>query len=193
MFDFSNNEVCSLENKPEPVKPKQLPPEHHNINLLSKLKKKEEVYHLANQDYTYEQAKCKCESYGGKLATKSQLIDAYNKGANWCTYGWTDKQSAYYPVQQCDWDIINGINERLPDKEKKYCGLPGINGGYFPNPILKFGVNCYGVKPEGELNKPKSPYCPPMNFSHWIYSFNCHVLCFNSPIIDSITETTSSW
>ena len=26
------------------------------------------------------------------------------------------------------------------------CGNPGINGGYFANPDLKFGVNCYGIK-----------------------------------------------
>ena len=162
--DFSNNEVCILENKPIPVTPKQLPPEQQKINILPSFEKKKEVYHLANQDYTYEQSKCKCESYGGRLATKAELIDAYNKGANWCTYGWTEKQTAYYPVQQCDWDKIHELNERLPEKEKKYCGLPGINGGYFANPSLKFGANCYGVKPPGELNKPKDPYCPPMNF-----------------------------
>ena len=28
------------------------------------------------------------------------------------------------------------------------CGNPGINGGYFANPDLKFGVNCYGIKPK---------------------------------------------
>ena len=26
------------------------------------------------------------------------------------------------------------------------CGRPGINGGYFDNPNLKLGVNCWGVK-----------------------------------------------
>jgi hypothetical protein len=164
MFDFSNNEVCILENKPIPVVPIKPPPEHLKLNLLPSLEKKKEVYHLSNQDYTYDQSKCKCESYGGRLATKSELIDSYNKGANWCTYGWTEKQTAYYPVQQCDWDKITQQNERLPDNAKKYCGLPGLNGGYFANPNLKFGVNCYGVKPEGEINKPKDPYCPPMNF-----------------------------
>jgi len=164
MTDFSNNEVCILERKPVPVKPKELPPEKQKINILPSLQKKKEVYHIANQDYTYDQSKCKCESYGGRLATKSELIDAYNNGANWCTYGWTEKQTAYYPVQQCDWDKIDAINKRLPKKQHTYCGLPGINGGYFANPTLKFGVNCYGVKPEGELNKQKKPYCPPMNF-----------------------------
>jgi hypothetical protein len=27
------------------------------------------------------------------------------------------------------------------------CGVPGVNGGYFDNPEIRFGVNCYGTKP----------------------------------------------
>ena len=27
------------------------------------------------------------------------------------------------------------------------CGVPGVNGGYFDNPEMRFGVNCYGAKP----------------------------------------------
>jgi hypothetical protein len=27
------------------------------------------------------------------------------------------------------------------------CGVPGINGGYFDNPEMRFGVTCYGKKP----------------------------------------------
>ena len=34
-------------------------------------------------------------------------------------------------------------------KTKFNCGKPGINGGYFDNPKLRFGINCYGIKPEG--------------------------------------------
>jgi len=160
LLDFSDNEVCTIET--EPVKEVSPPPPH--LDFLSLLENKKEVFHIANQDYTYEQSKCKCESYGGELATKSQIIDAYNNGAHWCTYGWSEKQSAYYPVQQCEFDKNKGINDRLPDNDKNYCGIPGINGGYFANPHLKFGVNCYGVKPKGEVIKEKSPYCPPMNF-----------------------------
>ena len=32
------------------------------------------------------------------------------------------------------------------------CGKPGINGGDFSDPKMKFGVNCYGVKPEPDEN-----------------------------------------
>jgi hypothetical protein len=125
---------------------------------------KEEVFHISNQDYTYDQAKCKCESYGAQLATKEQVTDAYNKGASWCTYGWTNGQYAYYPVQQCDWDKIEDENKHKPHAMRQHCGKPGMNGGYFSNPYIKFGVNCYGKKPKGEAVTAKKPYCPPMNF-----------------------------
>ena len=166
LFDFSNNEVCSQENEPdsEPIEATVLPPEKNPFDLLANFEKKSEVYHISNQDYTYEQAKCKCESYNGRLATKPEIIDAYNKGANWCTYGWTEKNTAYYPVQQCYWDKLKIENERLPEHAKKYCGMPGVNGGSFANNLIKFGANCFGVKPKGELNKEKKPFCPPMNF-----------------------------
>ncbi len=125
---------------------------------------KEEVFHISNQDYTYDQAKCKCESYGAKLATREQVIESYNKGASWCTYGWSNGQYAFYPVQQCDWDKIEEENKDLPPEKRQHCGKPGMNGGYFSNPYIRFGVNCYGVKPKGEAAVPKKPYCPPMNF-----------------------------
>lgn len=163
IFDFSSKDICLIENEPIPEKPKEIP-KKPIIDFIPEILPKKEVFHISNQDYTYEQSKCKCESYGGTLATKAQVTDSYNNGANWCNYGWTEGQTAYYPVQKCEYDKIQLANERLPEKEKKYCGVPGINGGYFPNPEIKFGVNCYGVKPDGELNKAKKPYCPPMNF-----------------------------
>ena len=161
IINFRDSDVCLIKDEPIPVKPVKTKSKPY-INIIPE--KKREVFHIANQDYTYDQAKCKCESYGAVLATKSQLTEAYNNGANWCTYGWNDSQSAYYPVQKCDYDKIQLENERLPDKEKKFCGVPGINGGFFPNPGIKFGVNCYGVKPEGQIASAKAPYCPPMNF-----------------------------
>jgi len=159
IFDFSDSNVCIHETDPTPPPPKT----ERALNILPIFDKKE-VYHIENQDYTYDQSKCKCESYGGKLATKSQITDSYNKGAHWCSYGWSEGQNAFYPVQQCAWDEINNKNENLPAHGKQFCGMPGINGGYFANPNLKFGVNCYGVKPKGNINKANKPYCPPMNF-----------------------------
>jgi hypothetical protein len=37
-------------------------------------------------------------------------------------------------------------------KKRTSCGRPGINGGYFDTRI-KFGVNCYGVKPKNRGGK----------------------------------------
>lgn len=121
-----------------------------------------EVFHIANQKYTYDQSRCKCAAYGAKLATKADLINAYNNGANWCTYGWSEDQTAYYPVQKCEWDKMMAENRRYGGNEKnskKYCGYPGINGGYFTNKDLRFGVNCYGIKPKNVMVRPKDSKC----------------------------------
>jgi hypothetical protein len=157
IIDFNSSEICIMKTPP-PEPPKEVVP------LINIIKDDKEVFHIANQDYTYDQAKCKCESYGAILATKEEITKAYNNGANWCTYGWSDKQSAYYPVQKCDWDKIQSENQRLPKNQHKFCGMPGLNGGFFANPTIKFGANCYGIKPKGSVVKEKKPYCPPMNF-----------------------------
>ena len=173
LIDYSENQPCIQETEPIPVLPVKLPPSQSPSRGLNiSLSPKKEVFHIANQDYTYAQSKCKCESYGGRLATKMEIIDAYNNGAHWCSYGWSEKQNAYYPVQKNEWDKNKEINDRLniSDDAKQsinYCGIPGINGGFFENPELKFGVNCYGVKPKGQVNKIKdmnSNSTPPMNF-----------------------------
>lgn len=114
-----------------------------------------EVFHIANQDYTYEQAKCKCAAYGGRLATKDEIIKAYNKGAEWCSYGWSEGQTAYYPTQKCTWDKL----QEGDPAHRLDCGMPGVNGGFFSNPKLKFGINCYGIRPKGEIVKEKAPVC----------------------------------
>ena len=120
-----------------------------------KLEDEKEVFHIANQNYSYRQAKCKCEAYGGRLATEAELADAYNKGANWCSYGWSHGQKAYYPIQKCFWDKL----QKGDRKWRKSCGKPGLNGGFFPNKELRFGVNCYGIKPKGKAVKLKKPRC----------------------------------
>ncbi len=156
LIDVKNRNICVAVKKPSA--------KDFKVSDIQTPLEKEEVFHINNQDYTYDQAKCKCESYGGKLATREQVIDAYNKGASWCSYGWTNGQYAFYPVQQCDWDKMEEENRELPPHKRQHCGKPGVNGGYFSNPYIKFGVNCYGVKPKGQAVVEKKPYCPPMNF-----------------------------
>ena len=112
----------------------------------------EQVFHISNQNYTYDEARCKCGSYDAKLATYPQIVESYNKGAEWCSYGWSEGQTAYYPTQKCNW-------KKKSKKEQEACGKPGINGGFFSDKKLRFGVNCFGKKPEGKIIKIKDDTC----------------------------------
>jgi hypothetical protein len=49
---------------------------------------------------------------------------------------------ALFPTQQKTYDELKKIKGHEND-----CGRPGVNGGYIKNPMVKFGVNCYGYKP----------------------------------------------
>ena len=106
------------------------------------ISKEKEVYHVAENRFSYKNAEAECKALGSELATPEQLVEAYKKGANWCSYGWTKGGHAYYPIQQ---DFYKRIQDDESCGLKGQCGVPGINGGYF-DPSLKFGVNCYGEK-----------------------------------------------
>ena len=113
----------------------------------SKCGKKKEVFNIDRNEFTYEEAGLVCKALGCKLATYDQVVDAHTKGAHWCNYGWSANQMALYPIQQDQWDKLqtSGL--------EKSCGKPGINGGYFSNKSIRFGVNCYGYKPKPDPNK----------------------------------------
>tara|TARA_B100001287_G_scaffold276159_1_gene286019 strand:- start:1227 stop:2105 length:879 start_codon:yes stop_codon:yes gene_type:complete len=104
-----------------------------------------EVFHIFGNKYNYNEAKEACKVYDAKLATYEQVEQAYNNGANWCSYGWSEDQMAFFPTQQ---SVYNELKQ-IPGHEND-CGRPGINGGYMKNPNIKFGVNCYGIKPEAK-------------------------------------------
>ena len=101
-----------------------------------------QVFNIPENDYVYSDAKALCSAYGARLATYEELEDVYNKGGEWCNYGWSDGQMALFPTQQKTYDKLQKIEGHEND-----CGRPGVNGGYMKNPELKFGVNCYGYKP----------------------------------------------
>lgn len=107
----------------------------------------DEVFNVADNKYTYEDAQAVCTSYGAKLATYDQIEKAYDNGAEWCNYGWSDDQMAFFPTQKETWNNL----QKFP-KKKNNCGRPGVNGGYIDNPYIKFGVNCYGKKPSPTEN-----------------------------------------
>ena len=104
---------------------------------------KKEVFNVATDKYTYTDAEPLCKAFGAELATYDQVKDAWNNGADWCNYGWVKGQSAVYPTQQTTYNKL----QAGPEDQRMACGVPGVNGGYFDNPELRFGVNCYGSKP----------------------------------------------
>ena len=106
-----------------------------------------EVFNIAGNHFTYEDAPAVCAAYGAKLATYDQVEDAYNNGAEWCNYGWSADQMAFFPTQKKTWEKL----QANPSSAYK-CGRPGVNGGYMPNPNITFGVNCYGKKPTMSKN-----------------------------------------
>ena len=119
---------------------------------------KKQVFNIPGNYYNYENAQALCTAYGSKLATYSQLEESYKDGGEWCNYGWSEGQNAFFPTQQKTFDNLQKIKGHEHD-----CGRPGINGGYIANPAVQFGVNCYGNKPkiteeEEGLMKVSSPY-----------------------------------
>jgi hypothetical protein len=104
---------------------------------------KKEVFNIVQDKYTYSDAEPLCKAFGAELATYDQVKEAWNKGADWCNYGWVKGQAAVYPTQEETYKKL----QAGPESQRGSCGIPGINGGYFDNPELRFGVNCYGSKP----------------------------------------------
>jgi hypothetical protein len=125
---------------------------------VPEIKFRKQVFNIPGNNYNYENAKAICSAYGANLATYQQIEDAYENGAEWCNYGWSQDQMALFPTQQQTYNKLQTIDGHNHD-----CGRPGINGGYIANPEVKFGVNCYGYKPkindeEEDLMKTSSPY-----------------------------------
>ncbi len=110
---------------------------------------KDEVFHIPINKYSYKEAGDICTAFKGRLATYQEVENAYNNGANWCSYGWSADQMALFPIQT---SIYNEL-KNVPGHEHD-CGRPGVNGGFMKDNSLKFGVNCYGKKPsKTELDK----------------------------------------
>jgi len=104
---------------------------------------RKEVFNVSNNKYNYQDAGPVCKAFGAELATYDQVKEAWSKGADWCNYGWIKGQAAVYPTQEATYEKL----QEGPEDQRMACGVPGLNGGYFDNPDLKFGVNCYGTRP----------------------------------------------
>ena len=135
--------------EPQPeVTTAPMTPQDQNLAMKSSIVEKvlpgkKEVFNISQNKYTYYDAEPLCRALGSEVATYEQVKDAYENGADWCNYGWTKGQMATYPTQEGTWNQLqNG-----PEEQRNACGKVGVNGGYFDNPELQFGVNCYGIKP----------------------------------------------
>jgi hypothetical protein len=102
-----------------------------------------EVFTISKNNYSYYDAAPLCKALGAELATYEQVKQAWQNGADWCNYGWVKGQMAVFPTQSSTYEEL----QQGPEDQKGACGKPGLNGGYFDNPDLRFGVTCYGMKP----------------------------------------------
>tara|TARA_B100001093_G_scaffold451952_1_gene459723 strand:- start:112 stop:969 length:858 start_codon:yes stop_codon:yes gene_type:complete len=148
LFDTIKNIFGFLPGLPIQI-PTKIPNFVKQITYPKVEKTEPEVFNIDNNDYTYEDAKLLCKAYDSELATEEQLIDAHKAGANWCNYGWSANQYALFPTQKSHYDKL----QKGDPKNRESCGIPGVNGGVFKNPNLKFGVNCYGVKPKPDPSR----------------------------------------
>jgi hypothetical protein len=106
----------------------------------------EEVFHVPNQRFTFEEAKAFCRALGVRMATLNEVKKAYLRGAQWATMGWTDGQLGLYVLQ--------------PHYVRRHPGAGeiGVNGGFFKNPEVRMGINCFGVKPQPDPSRIEYSY-----------------------------------
>jgi hypothetical protein len=128
---------------------------------VPEIKFKKQVFNIPGNYYNYDDAQTLCKAYNSRLATYDEVEEAYNKGGEWCNYGWSSDQMALFPTQKLTW-----YNLQRNPKHKNDCGRPGVNGGYMENPYIRFGVNCFGKKPaatdkdKAEMNANKDMIVP---------------------------------
>ena len=90
--------------------------------------KDSQVYHVFNNIYTFKEAEKTCSDRKGRLATTDELNDSFNKGADWCSWGWASDGHAY-----------------MPNKNPKCNKDTGLLSAKNIDPFLRLGANCYGV------------------------------------------------
>jgi hypothetical protein len=101
-----------------------------------------QVFHVPDNRFQYDEARAVCTAYGARLANYHEVEDAYRHGGEFCQYGWSEGQMALYPTQSKTYETL----QKIPGHEHD-CGRPGVNGGYMANPKVRYGVNCFGLKP----------------------------------------------
>jgi len=145
-YFFNVNIVASVKNlfsdRPE-VDITVQKPENDSETTVPELRYFKQVFNVPGNEYTYEDAKEVCKAFDARLASYDEIEKAYSNGGEWCNYGWSANQMALFPTQKKTWDRLQKIKGHEND-----CGRPGINGGFIANPDVRFGINCYGFKPQ---------------------------------------------
>jgi Extracellular link domain len=138
-----NNDTAPSSPPMPPQDASSIPPSGFDAVVEKVIPPAKEVFSVSSNNFSYYDAAPLCKALGAELATYDQVKAAWQKGADWCNYGWVKGQMAVYPTQQDTYDKL----QQGPADERGACGKPGINGGYFDNPELKYGVTCIGPKP----------------------------------------------
>jgi len=130
-IDKLNSELKKLENEIAKEENKLLSSKSNEQN------NKKEVYHVKSNIFKKIDGNNVCKAlFNGDIATKSQIEEASNEGADWCNYGWANDNNAYYPLSK---DTNN----------KKCFGKKGLNAANLSNSDnFKLGINCFGIKPD---------------------------------------------
>jgi hypothetical protein len=138
-----------IQEPPVPAQPVQSSQESTASSILNQvLPERRQVFHVSANRYTYYDAEPLCKALGAELATYEQMKEAYENGADYCSYGWSAGQMALYPTQEATWLKL----QKGPEEQRRSCGAkPGLQGGFMDNAELRFGVNCFGKRP---LQKP---------------------------------------
>jgi hypothetical protein len=158
-YFFGVNVATSLKNittgKPE-IGVEVVNQEKESGELASSVNK-QEVFHVPGQ-FDYSEARALCRAYGGNLANIEQMMEAYENGAEWCNYGWSEDKMALYPTQTSTWKSFKSV-----EGHEKDCGRPGVNGGYTMDLKQLLGANCFAPKPAQdnlEIQPPPFPTNP---------------------------------
>lgn len=115
----------------------------HKESTVPEIMFEKQVFHIPGNEYTYDDAQALCQAYDARLASYEEIESSYKDGAEWCSYGWSKDQLALFPTQKETYNKLQKVKGHEND-----CGRPGINGGFIDNKKVRFGVNCYGYKPE---------------------------------------------
>jgi hypothetical protein len=110
------------------------------------VKREPEVFNVTASDGTYKftkkEAEKVCKDLGATVATVEQVTDAFNYGADWCTWGHTTTDPVY-PMQRTN---LPGCNDYPTPQFYRMFGFNENNSGNWNKG--QYGVHCYGNKPE---------------------------------------------